>query len=64
MLLEDAIEQHKSALNLLNGFRKPGAEKSREDDIFVRPYIVRAHWRIRVFRKRKNVSANSRHAEL
>jgi hypothetical protein len=57
MLLEDAIEQHRSAMALLNGFRKPSEEKGREDDIFVRPYIVRAHWRIRVFRKKRQLKA-------
>ena len=62
MLLEDAIEQHKSALGLLNGFRKPQAEKGREDDIFVRPYIVRAHWRIRVYRAKKTGRAHENNA--
>ena len=62
MLLEDAIEQHKSAMNLLNGFRKPSSEKRLEDDIFVRPYIVRAHWRLRVFRKKRKQPTN--HAAL
>jgi len=63
MLLEDAIDQHKTAMGLLNSFRTPRVEKNQEDDIFVRPHIVRAHWRIRVVRKRKNkTSAN--HASL
>ena len=56
MLLEDAIEQHKSAMSLLNGFRKPRDERGNEDDIFVRPYIVRAHWRIRGIRKRRKAT--------
>lgn len=62
MLLEDAIEQNRSAVALLNSFRKPTEEKNREDDIFVRPYIVRAHWRIRVVRKKRNRGEN--HAAL
>lgn len=53
MLLEDAIEKHRSAMGLLNSFRSPDKEKNQEDDIFVRPYIVRAHWRIRVIRRRR-----------
>jgi hypothetical protein len=55
VLLEKAIEEHKNAARLLREYQSPEAERGRLDDIFVRPYIVRAHWRIRVRYKRKSV---------
>lgn len=58
MLLEKAIDEHKSAVKLLNAFSKPEYERNRMDDIFVRPYVVRSHWRERPKKWRKRLTNN------
>jgi hypothetical protein len=47
MLLKDAIAQHHNVARLLEVMSTPLKPRTHHDDVNVRPYVVRRHWRRR-----------------